>query len=103
MDKIGYGVIGLGVFGEKHAGVLSTMPNVKLSGVCRWSPEPFGGNCCQYFVHSILQDKRPTIITPEKSLTAVEACLTAEESAPIKLSPSDIFLTKIKRKDKISW
>lgn len=34
-----------------------------------------------YFVNCILQRKRPTIITPEESMAAVEACLAAEESA----------------------
>ena len=34
MDKVRYGVIGLGFFGEKHAEVLSSMPEVELAAVC---------------------------------------------------------------------
>jgi predicted dehydrogenase len=34
-----------------------------------------------YFVRCILEGKRPTVITPEESLRAVEACLAAERSA----------------------
>jgi len=34
-----------------------------------------------YFVHCILEGKKPTIIAPEESLSAVEGCLAAEESA----------------------
>ena len=34
MDKVGYGVIGLGQFGEKHTQVLSSLPNVDLIAVC---------------------------------------------------------------------
>jgi UDP-N-acetylglucosamine 3-dehydrogenase len=34
MRKIGYGVIGLGFFGEKHAEVAAVLPNVELRAVC---------------------------------------------------------------------
>ena len=34
MDKIKYGVIGLGFFGEKHVEVLSSLPNVEVFAVC---------------------------------------------------------------------
>ena len=34
-----------------------------------------------YFLTCILENKRPTLISPEESLRAVEACLAAEESA----------------------
>ncbi len=34
MPTIGYGVIGLGFFGEKHAEVAATLPNVELRAIC---------------------------------------------------------------------
>jgi UDP-N-acetylglucosamine 3-dehydrogenase len=34
MQKLGYGVIGLGFFGEKHAEVAASLPNVELRAVC---------------------------------------------------------------------
>src|SRR5262249_24816203 len=34
MRTIGYGVIGLGFFGEKHAEVAAALPNVELPAVC---------------------------------------------------------------------
>lgn len=34
MKKLVYGVIGLGFFGEKHAEVAATLPNVELRAVC---------------------------------------------------------------------
>jgi len=44
-----------------------------------------------YFANCVLEGKRPTIITPEESLRAVEACLAAERSAAtgrvVKLRP----------------
>lgn len=36
---IGYGIIGLGFFGEKHAEVASALPNINLRAVCSRSPE----------------------------------------------------------------
>ena len=34
MRTIGYGVIGLGFFGEKHAEVAASLPNVRLHAIC---------------------------------------------------------------------
>jgi UDP-N-acetylglucosamine 3-dehydrogenase len=34
MHTIGYGVIGLGFFGEKHAEVAASLPNVELRAIC---------------------------------------------------------------------
>ena len=34
-----------------------------------------------YFLTCVIENKRPTVISPEESLRAVEACLAAEESA----------------------
>jgi UDP-N-acetylglucosamine 3-dehydrogenase len=39
MKSIGYGVIGLGFFGEKHAEVAAALPNVELRAVCTRRPE----------------------------------------------------------------
>ena len=38
MDRVKYGVIGLGFFGETHTDVLSTMPDVELTAVCTRRP-----------------------------------------------------------------
>jgi len=34
MPTVGYGVIGLGFFGEKHAEVLASLPNAELRAIC---------------------------------------------------------------------
>lgn len=34
----------------------------------------------RYFADSILEDKLPTVITPEESFAATQACLAAEAS-----------------------
>jgi UDP-N-acetylglucosamine 3-dehydrogenase len=38
MEPIGYGIIGLGFFGEKHAEVAATLPTVELRAVCTRRP-----------------------------------------------------------------
>jgi predicted dehydrogenase len=39
MRTIGYGVIGLGFFGEKHAEVAASLPGVELRAICTRRPE----------------------------------------------------------------
>lgn len=53
MKKIGYGIIGVGFFGEKHIEVLSKIPNVKLLGICRRSLEPLKEVAKKYNVPKI--------------------------------------------------
>jgi UDP-N-acetylglucosamine 3-dehydrogenase len=38
MDRLGYGIIGLGFFGEKHAEVAASLPTLDLRGVCTRRP-----------------------------------------------------------------
>jgi predicted dehydrogenase len=40
MDKLRYGVIGTGWFGEIHIETLSTLPNVDVVGISRRSIKP---------------------------------------------------------------
>src|SRR5262249_53332404 len=42
MRAIGYGVIGLGFFGEKHAEVVASLPQAELRAVCTRSKERLG-------------------------------------------------------------
>lgn len=65
MDKIGYGVIGLGFFGEKHTEVLSTMPNVKLLGVCRRSVKPLKETAGKYGVPNTYTDYNKLLANKE--------------------------------------
>lgn len=39
MDRLGVGVIGLGVFGERHARIYASMPEVRLVAVCSRSAD----------------------------------------------------------------
>lgn len=65
MDKIGYGVIGLGWFGETHTEVLSSMPNIKLLGVCRRSPEPLKKIAAKYKVPNTYTDYNELLANKE--------------------------------------
>ena len=58
MNKIKYGVIGAGFFGEKHIEALSTLPNVELTGICRRSIEPLKQMAKEYNIPNIYTDYR---------------------------------------------
>ncbi len=65
MDKIGYGVIGLGFFGEKHTEVLSKLLNVKLLGVCRRSVKPLKEIAAKYGVPNTYTDYNELLANKE--------------------------------------
>ncbi len=56
MDKLRFGVIGAGHFGERHIQVLSRLPNVDVVGICRRSPEPLKETAKRYGIPNIYTD-----------------------------------------------
>jgi UDP-N-acetylglucosamine 3-dehydrogenase len=71
MDKIKYGVIGAGFFGEKHIEVLSTLPNVKLAGICRRSIEPLKQIAKKYNIPNIYTDYRELLANKEIEVVSI--------------------------------
>lgn len=82
----------IGTEGAIH--IHETHPNFSVVGQDGWRspdttywPELHGMRAgalraeLDYFLTCILEEKRPSVITPDESLRAVEACLAAEESA----------------------
>lgn len=65
MHKLGYGVIGVGFFGEKHTQVLSQLPHVKLLGVCRRSLQPLKEIAKKYNVPNVYTDYRELLANKE--------------------------------------
>jgi len=65
MKRIGYGVIGVGFFGEKHIEVLSNMPNVRLLGICRRSLKPLKEIAKKYNVPNIYTDYNELLANEE--------------------------------------
>ncbi|PIV63711.1 MAG: hypothetical protein COS11_05995, partial [bacterium (Candidatus Ratteibacteria) CG01_land_8_20_14_3_00_40_19] len=96
MDKIGYGVIGLGFFGEKHAEVLSKMPNVKILGVCRRSIKPLKEIAAKYGVPHTYTDYNELLANKEieaVSITTMWDQHLAPTLAALK-SGKHVFLEK---------
>ena len=96
MDKIGYGVIGLGFFGEKHTEVLSKMPNVKLLGVCRRSIKPLKEIAAKYGVPHTYTDYNELLANKEieaVSITTMWDQHLAPTLAALK-SGKHVFLEK---------
>ncbi|NCP67924.1 Gfo/Idh/MocA family oxidoreductase [bacterium] len=96
MDKIGYGVIGLGFFGEKHAEVLSKMPNVKILGVCRRSIKPLKEIAAKYGVPHTYTDYNELLANKEieaVSITTMYNQHLAPTLAALK-SGKHVFLEK---------
>ena len=56
MHRLGYGVIGVGFFGEKHIQVLSQLPNVKLIGASRRSLKPLKELAKKYNIPNVYTD-----------------------------------------------
>ena len=65
MDKLGYGIIGVGFFGEKHIEALSTLPNVELVGISRRSLEPLRQTAQQHGIPSVYTNYQELLANPE--------------------------------------
>ena len=74
--------------------IQETHPNLSVCDGTGWhNPDTtywpmLNGQCAgalreelRYFVRSVREGKCPTVISPEESMVAVQACLAAEESA----------------------
>lgn len=71
MEKLKYGVIGLGWFGEMHAKVLSTLPDVELVAVCRRSLKPLKEIAKKYRVPYFYTDYRELLANKEISAVSI--------------------------------
>ena len=77
MDKIRYGVIGAGFFGEKHIEVLSTLPNVDVAGVCRRSVQPLKEIAEKYNIPNTYTDYKELLAN--KDIDAVSIVTHAKD------------------------
>lgn len=65
MHRLGYGVIGVGFFGEKHIQVLSHLPNIKLLGASRRSLKPLKELAKKYNIPNVYTDYRELLANKE--------------------------------------
>ncbi|MDD5598518.1 MAG: Gfo/Idh/MocA family oxidoreductase [Victivallaceae bacterium] len=73
MKKIRYGIIGLGFFGEKHAEVLSSMPDVELSAVSTRRPDRLKEIAERFRVPRSYTNYRDLLADPEIEAVSVVA------------------------------
>lgn len=71
LGKIRYGIIGLGFFGEKHAEVLSTMPDVELRAVSTRRPDRLKEIAERFHVSRRYTDYRDLLADPEIDAVSV--------------------------------
>lgn len=108
MDKVGFGIIGLGIWGESHLKAYSEHPNVDLVKVCDLNQKRAKEMAKQYGVREyctdykeLLKDERiaaVSIVTPDFAHTAI-ACAAARAGKHILLEKP--MATKVQDCEKI--
>lgn len=82
MSTIGYGVIGLGFFGEKHAEVARSLPGVELRAIATRDPERRSQLAARFEVRQAYADYRELLADP--SIQAVSVVThVAEHARPV--------------------
>ncbi len=71
MDKVKYGVIGLGWFGGKHAEVLSQIPNVELYALCTRTESRLEELAREFGVKKTFTDYREMLADPELEAVSI--------------------------------
>ena len=71
MNKIKYGVIGLGWFGEKHLEALSAIPNVELHALCTRNPERLAEVAAKFGAKKTFTDYAQMLADPELEAVSI--------------------------------
>jgi UDP-N-acetylglucosamine 3-dehydrogenase len=71
MKKIGYGVIGLGFFGEKHIEALSTIPNVEIIGACTRRKERLNEIAKKFNIKNVYTDYNELLKNPDIDVVSI--------------------------------
>src|SRR5262245_21841273 len=71
MNRVRYGVIGLGWFGEKHCEALAGLPNVELAAVCTRRPERLQEVAGRFGVARAFTDYRELLADPDVDAVSV--------------------------------
>ena len=71
MNKIKYGVIGLGWFGEKHLEALSAIPNVELHALCTRNPARLAEVAAKFGAKKTFTDYAQMLADPELEAVSI--------------------------------
>ncbi len=71
MERVKWGILGLGWFGEKHAEALSGIPTVELHSMCRRSEEPLKQTAAEFGVPNTYTDYNEMLADPELQVVSV--------------------------------
>jgi len=71
VDKVKWGILGAGWFGEKHAEALSGIPNVELYALCRRTQAPLKRMAKEFDVANIYTDYNEMLADPELDVVSV--------------------------------
>ncbi len=84
MQKVRYGIIGMGFFGEKHAEVLSDLPGVELTAVCTRRPDRLKEIAERFKVPKAYPDYRQLLADPEIDAVSIVTHLNAHRQIAIE-------------------
>ena len=71
MNRVKYGVIGLGWFGEKHLEALSAIPNVELHSLCTRNPERLAEAAAKFGVKKTFTDYNTMLADPDLEAVSI--------------------------------
>jgi UDP-N-acetylglucosamine 3-dehydrogenase len=71
MNKVKFGVLGLGWFGEKHCEALAAIPNVEIHSLCTRNPERLSEVAKRFGAKKTFTDYRAMLADPELEAVSV--------------------------------
>src|SRR5215203_5986865 len=71
MDKIRYGVIGLGWFGEKHCEAIAAIPNAELAALSTRTPERLAEVANRFGVKNTYTDYQDMLANPDIDVVSI--------------------------------
>ena len=82
MDRVKYGVIGLGWFGEKHCEALATLPTVELHSLCTRRPDRLQEVADRFGVRRTYTDYNEMLADPDLDAVSV-VTMWDQHAAPV--------------------
>lgn len=96
MERLKYGVIGLGFFGEKHLEVLTNLPDVEVVGICTRREEHLKTMAKRFNIPKIFTDYHDFLADPEIQAVSITTHIEAHKEPTIAAlrAGKHVFLEK---------